>query len=243
MTNPTEHNDRPKLELSGTWKPLCRHCNLSLDEEKAPDVLFLMKTKQTVDEMKNIQAHLHYNSMLAITCVCRVGGLAMLWKAIKRASKAWVLGVFETSPLKGFSAVVVYGRLQWNFIVRWKTRANPMTTLIHGGVLEHFVTLWVNWPRLHWYFHLEKWQREWACSREIGPCLCNYWMARHFSTYKSAPLPSCILWSRSNLDYHLSQHIGQQMKKKAKALWGEVGIRFGMWRYDPWGMEWSGTDG
>ena len=40
-----------------------------------------MKTKQTVDEMKDIQADLHYDSMLAITCVCRVGGLAMLWKA------------------------------------------------------------------------------------------------------------------------------------------------------------------
>uniref|UniRef100_A0A7N2L6U1 Endonuclease/exonuclease/phosphatase domain-containing protein n=1 Tax=Quercus lobata TaxID=97700 RepID=A0A7N2L6U1_QUELO len=52
-----------------------------LAREKAPDVLFLMETKQTVDEMRNIQADLHYDSMLAVPCVHRVGGIAMLWKA------------------------------------------------------------------------------------------------------------------------------------------------------------------
>ena len=47
---------------------------------KAPNVLFLMETKQIVDEMKKIQVDLHYDSMLAIPCVRRANGLAMLWK-------------------------------------------------------------------------------------------------------------------------------------------------------------------
>lgn len=49
--------------------------------EKVPDVLFLMEMKQIVEEMRNIQAELHYDSMLAVPCVRRAGGLAMLWKA------------------------------------------------------------------------------------------------------------------------------------------------------------------
>ena len=49
--------------------------------EKAPDILFLMEMKQTVDEMSNIQVDLHYDSMLAIPCVRQANGLAMLWKA------------------------------------------------------------------------------------------------------------------------------------------------------------------
>jgi len=48
--------------------------------EKAPKDLFLMGTKQTVDEMKKIQADLHYDSMRAVPCVHRASGLAMLWK-------------------------------------------------------------------------------------------------------------------------------------------------------------------
>lgn len=51
-----------------------------LVREKALKVLFLMETKQTVDKIKKIQAYLHYNSMLAVLCVRRPGGLAMLWK-------------------------------------------------------------------------------------------------------------------------------------------------------------------
>ena len=39
-----------------------------------------METKQIVDEMKKIQVDLHYDSMLAIPCVRRANGLAMLWK-------------------------------------------------------------------------------------------------------------------------------------------------------------------
>ena len=52
-----------------------------LVREKVPDVLFLMETKRTVEELRNIQVELHYDSMLAIPCVQRAGGLAMLWKA------------------------------------------------------------------------------------------------------------------------------------------------------------------
>ena len=51
-----------------------------LVREKAPSVLFLMETKQTVEEMRWIQGELHYDSMLAIPCLERRGGLAMLWK-------------------------------------------------------------------------------------------------------------------------------------------------------------------
>ena len=31
---PVEHNDRPKLELSRAWEPLCRHCILSFGERE-----------------------------------------------------------------------------------------------------------------------------------------------------------------------------------------------------------------
>ena len=51
-----------------------------LVREKVPNILFLMEKKQTVDKMKKIQADLHYDSMLAIPCVRKAGGLAMLWK-------------------------------------------------------------------------------------------------------------------------------------------------------------------
>ena len=51
-----------------------------LVREKSPNVLFLMKMKRTVDEMKTIQADLHYDAMLMVPCIRRVSGLAMLWK-------------------------------------------------------------------------------------------------------------------------------------------------------------------
>ena len=47
--------------------------------EKALDVLFLMETKQSVEEMKRIQADLPYRCMVAIPSVRRKGGLALLW--------------------------------------------------------------------------------------------------------------------------------------------------------------------
>ena len=48
--------------------------------EKAFKILFLMETKQTVDEMRRIQADLQYHSMLPVPCVRRADGFVMLWK-------------------------------------------------------------------------------------------------------------------------------------------------------------------
>ena len=63
---------------------LCAGTVLShLVREKAPTILFLMETKQTVEEMKQIQSDLRYSAMLAVPCVRRAGGLAMLWREEK----------------------------------------------------------------------------------------------------------------------------------------------------------------
>ena len=51
-----------------------------LVREKAPKVLFLMETKQLVEEMQRIQADLPYRCMLIIPSEQRRGGLALLWK-------------------------------------------------------------------------------------------------------------------------------------------------------------------
>ena len=83
IPSPAKHNDCPKLELSRVLEPPCRHYTFSLIREKAPKVFFFffcMETKQTMDKMKKIQANLHYDSVIAILCVHRAGGLAMLWK-------------------------------------------------------------------------------------------------------------------------------------------------------------------
>ena len=47
--------------------------------EKAPKILFLMETKQSVEEMQRLQADLPYCCMLAVLSICRCGGLALLW--------------------------------------------------------------------------------------------------------------------------------------------------------------------
>ena len=47
--------------------------------EKAPNIFFLMETKQSVEEMRWVLGELHYNSMLAVSCLGKTGGLAMLW--------------------------------------------------------------------------------------------------------------------------------------------------------------------
>ena len=78
--SPVESNDCPKLELSGAWELTCTEHALSFGEGKVPNVLFLMETKQTVEEMRWIQGELHYDSMLAVPCLKRRGGLAVLWK-------------------------------------------------------------------------------------------------------------------------------------------------------------------
>ena len=38
-----------------------------------------MEKKQIVKEMRWVQGELHYDSMLAVSCLGRRGGLAMLW--------------------------------------------------------------------------------------------------------------------------------------------------------------------
>ena len=52
-----------------------------LVREKAPNVLFLMVTKQSMEEMKKIQADLTYHCMVVVPSVRRRGGLALLWMA------------------------------------------------------------------------------------------------------------------------------------------------------------------
>lgn len=60
--------------------------------EKALKVLFLRETKQMVDEMKKIQADLRYDNMLAIPCIHRDSGLAMLFFL-------WMIASFFARPL------------------------------------------------------------------------------------------------------------------------------------------------
>ena len=47
--------------------------------EKAPKILFLMETKQSVEEMQRLQADLPYRCMLAVLSIRRCGGLTLLW--------------------------------------------------------------------------------------------------------------------------------------------------------------------
>ena len=47
---------------------------------KGPNILFLMETKLSVNDMILIRDELGYRSMLAVPSVRRSGGLALLWK-------------------------------------------------------------------------------------------------------------------------------------------------------------------
>ena len=51
-----------------------------LIREKAPKILFLMETKQSVAEIRRIQAKLPYHCMFAVPSIRRSGSLALLWK-------------------------------------------------------------------------------------------------------------------------------------------------------------------
>ena len=51
-----------------------------LEREKAPKILFLMETKQSVDEMRRLQADLPYCCMFLVPSIRRSGGRALLWK-------------------------------------------------------------------------------------------------------------------------------------------------------------------
>ena len=52
-----------------------------LVRSKGPTVLFLMETKQTIAEMRNLCHDLNFQSVLAVPCEGRKGGLGMFWKA------------------------------------------------------------------------------------------------------------------------------------------------------------------
>lgn len=79
-SSPTEHKENHELELQGPANHRTSKILSHLVREQAPNVLFLMETKQTMDEMRKIQADLRYDNFLVVPCVRRAGGLAMLWK-------------------------------------------------------------------------------------------------------------------------------------------------------------------
>ena len=80
-SSPANHNEYLKLELSEAWEPPCRHCTLSLGEGKSSQCFIFNGDKtNSVEKMRKIQLDLRYNSMLAVPCVYRDGGLAMFWK-------------------------------------------------------------------------------------------------------------------------------------------------------------------
>ena len=86
-----------------------------LVRDKAPQVLFLMETKQIVDEMRRIQADLHYRSMLVVLCIRRAGGLAMLWKEevsldIQTYSSNHIVAHIMTDPNSLWRLTGFYGR-------------------------------------------------------------------------------------------------------------------------------------
>ena len=76
-----------------------------------------MEAKQTVDKMRNIQVDLHYDSMLAVPCVRRVGGIAMLWKAnvdlhVQTYSLNHIDARIMTNPSSPGRLTGFYGRLE-----------------------------------------------------------------------------------------------------------------------------------
>ena len=87
-----------------------------LVREKAPNFLFLMETKHTVDEMKLIQAELHYDGVFAVPCIHRAGGLAMLWKEqkvdlhIQNYTQNHIDAHIRTNPSAPWRITSFYGR-------------------------------------------------------------------------------------------------------------------------------------
>ena len=51
-----------------------------LMREKAPKIVFLTETKQTVDERRRIKDELNFQGGLVVPCDGSWGGLVMLWK-------------------------------------------------------------------------------------------------------------------------------------------------------------------
>ena len=75
-----EHNENHELELQGVWEPSCRYSPLSLGEGTSSQCFVSDGNKKNSGWDKNVQAELRYDNFLAVCCVHRAGGLAMLWK-------------------------------------------------------------------------------------------------------------------------------------------------------------------
>lgn len=94
---------------------LCATVLSHLVREKAPDILFLMETKRTVEEMKTIQVNLHYHAMFVVPCICRAGGLAMLWKErvdlhVQNYTQNHIDAHIQTDPSAPWRITGFYGR-------------------------------------------------------------------------------------------------------------------------------------
>ena len=130
------HNDLPKLELSGAWEPLYSHSPLSFSERKSSTcfVPYGDETNRRGDE--KIQEDLRYNAMLAIPCVRRVGGLAMLWKSevsldIQTYSLNHIDAHILNDPSTPWRLTSFYGRPKdhrkhesWNYLRHLHSRAS-----------------------------------------------------------------------------------------------------------------------
>lgn len=138
---------------------------------QAPKVLFLIKTKQSVEEMRKITEDLPYQAMFVVPSLGRNGGLPMLWKgevdlhiqtysqnhidAIIYSSMenykflwptrceplTWNLGPAEASPFLIHNALDMYWGLQWDPIIGGETRQNPKTICSNEGFSQHPASL------------------------------------------------------------------------------------------------------
>ena len=98
-----------------------------LVRQKAPKVLFLMETKQTMDKMKKIQTELRYDNMLVVPCIYRASSLAMLWNEeityIFRLTLKIINAHIMTGTTNPWRLTIFYGRLEehhrhesWNYL-------------------------------------------------------------------------------------------------------------------------------
>uniref|UniRef100_A0A7N2R501 Endonuclease/exonuclease/phosphatase domain-containing protein n=1 Tax=Quercus lobata TaxID=97700 RepID=A0A7N2R501_QUELO len=76
--NPIEHNDHYKLKLLGAWDAV--DVITELVRSKGPNVMFLMETNWSIVEMRRLCFDLNFQSVMAVLCDGRSGGLSMFWK-------------------------------------------------------------------------------------------------------------------------------------------------------------------
>ena len=90
----------------------------NLVREKKPKIVFLMETKQTVDEMRNLKEDLHFIGGLVVPCDRswggRWGGLVMLWKDdvdlhIQTYSPHHIDAIIQTNPRNPWRITGFYG--------------------------------------------------------------------------------------------------------------------------------------